>query len=142
MFFSRDAFVDTSFWFAALDASDRKHAAAEKLAEAASRERIRLHATREVVGETLTLLRYRTGARAALVFLNEVVPAVHVIDATRELHSLALAVFRKEAPRRRLSYCDALSFVVVRRVLKDAPCLAFDRDFRAFGLSIVDWPDE
>jgi predicted nucleic acid-binding protein len=141
LFFSRDAFVDTSFWFAALDARDRNHAPAERLAEAANNERVRFHTTREVVSETLTLLRYRTGARASLIFLDDVVPTLHVIDATAELHSIAQAVFRKLAPHRRLSYCDALSFVVVRRILKDAQCLAFDRDFRALGLAVVDWPD-
>jgi predicted nucleic acid-binding protein len=138
LFPSRDVFVDTSFWFAALDPSDRNHARAELLAQAAADEHVRLHVTREVVGETLTLLRYRAGPREALLFLDDVVPALHVIDASAQLHAVALAVFRKLAARRRLSYCDALSFVVVRRVLNDAPCLAFDRDFRAFGLAVVD----
>jgi predicted nucleic acid-binding protein len=133
----RDAYVDTSFWFAALCPDDRNHARAGTLARAAAVEGTRLHATREVIGETLTLLRYRAGSRAALLFLDEVLPAIHVIDAGPELHAIALAVFRKLAERRRLSYCDALSFVVVRQVLKDAPCLAFDRDFRALGLQVV-----
>jgi len=38
-----------------------------------------------VIGETLTLLRYRAGSRAALLFLDEVLPAVHVIDAGPEV---------------------------------------------------------
>ena len=137
MFWSRNVFVDTSFWFAALEASDRNHARARELALAAAEQAVRLHATREVVGETLTLLRYRAGARAALVFLDHVVPSLHIVEATAELHGIALALFRRLAVRRRLSYCDALSFVVVRRVLGDAPCLAFDRDFCALGLAVI-----
>ena len=96
-----------------------------------------MHATREVVGETLTLLRYRASAKAAILFLDDVLPALHVVDPGAELHATALAVFRRLAPKRRLSYCDALSFVVVRRALGDCPCLAFDRDFRALGLTVV-----
>jgi predicted nucleic acid-binding protein len=134
---SRDVFVDTSFWFAALEPGDRNHGRATKLAEDAAADGLRLHSTREVVGETLTLLRYRAGARSAIVFLDQVVPAIHVIDPGAELYATALAVFRRLAPRRRLSYCDALSFVVVRRVLGDAPCLTFDRDFRALGLTVL-----
>ena len=137
MFPSRDVFVDTSFWYAALDPGDRNHRRAVVLAEAASAEHVVLHATRDVVGETLTLLRYRAGVRAALIFHDDVLPGVRVIEASAEVHALALAVFRKLAPKRRLSYCDALSFVVVRRVLHDAACLAFDRDFRALGLTVV-----
>ena len=93
--------------------------------------------TREVVSETLTLLRYRTGARAALTFLDLVVPTLELVETDAEAHDLAAAVFRRLAPRRRLSYCDALSFVVVRRFLDDMPCLAFDRDFRALGLTVL-----
>ncbi len=137
MLHARDAYVDTSFWFAALCPDDRNHARAEALARAAAAEGTRLHATREVIGETLTLLRYRAGSRAALLFLDEVLPAVHVIDAGPEVHASALVVFRKLAAKRRLSYCDALSFVVVRGVLEDVPCLAFDRDFRALGLLVL-----
>ncbi len=137
MLHTSNAYVDTSFWFAALSPDDRNHTRAETLTGEAASEGVRLHATREAVGETLTLLRYRAGSRAAFLFLDDVLPAVHVIDAGPELHTAALAVFRKLAARRRLSYCDALSFVVVREVLKDVPCFAFDRDFKALGLQVL-----
>lgn len=130
-------FVDTSFWYASLDPRDENHEGAAILAAAAAKARARMHSTREVVEETLTLLRYRASARAALLFLDQIVPAVHVIDSAPETHATAAALFRRLAPRRRLSYCDALSFVVVRTVLHDVPCLAFDRDFRALGLTVM-----
>ncbi len=134
---SRDVFVDTSFWYASLDPRDKNHARAEVLAEEAATDGVRMHSTRDVVGETLTLLRYRASAKAALLFLDEIVPALHVIDPAADTHATAAAVFRRLAPKRRLSYCDALSFVVVRNVLHDVPCLAFDRDFRALGLTVL-----
>jgi predicted nucleic acid-binding protein len=135
--FPRDVFADTSFWFAALERADANHGRAGNLLERAQTVRTRFHATREIVGETLTLLRYRSGARSALAFLNAIVPTLEVILPDASTHQAATEVFRRLAPRARLSYCDALSFVVVRSVLDDMPCLAFDRDFRALGLTVL-----
>lgn len=99
----------------------------------------RVRRKRNVAGlpETLTLLRYRASAKAALLFLDEIVPALHVIDSGADTHATAAAVFRRLAPKRHLSYCDAQSFVVVRHVLHDVPCLAFGRDFRTLGLTVL-----
>jgi predicted nucleic acid-binding protein len=133
----RDVFADTSFWFAALEAADANHARAGDLLLRARPSRTRFHATREIMGETLTLLRYRGSARLALVFLEAVLPTIELVIASAEQHVTALEVFRRLAARRRLSYCDALSLVVVREALDDMPCLAFDRDFRALGLTVL-----
>jgi predicted nucleic acid-binding protein len=38
---------------------------------------------------------------------------------------------------RKLSLCDALSYVVVSAHLDWVPCLSFDADFRAMGLTVV-----
>jgi predicted nucleic acid-binding protein len=132
-----DVFVDTSFWFASLDPHDVNHERAGALIERARQSGSRFHATREIVSETLTLLRYRAGARPALAFLDLVVPTLELVETDADLHALAMVVFRRLATRRRLSYCDALSFVVVRGSLDDMPCLAFDRDFRALGLTVL-----
>jgi predicted nucleic acid-binding protein len=132
-----DVFADSSFWFAALEPSDINHDRAGDLLGRARLGRTRFHCTREIVGETLTLLRYRSGARNALTFLNAVLPTVQVIVPDAHAHEAALEVFRRLAPRRRLSHCDALSMVVVRHLLDDMPCLAFDRDFRALGLTVL-----
>jgi predicted nucleic acid-binding protein len=83
------------------------------------------------------LLRYRSGAKTALLFANAVLPTLEVVVADAGIHETALQVFRRLASRRRLSYCDALSLVVVRQLLDDMPCLAFDRDFKALGLTVL-----
>jgi len=36
-----------------------------------------------------------------------------------------------------LSFCDAVSFVVVTTLLNDIPTLAFDAAFRALGLIVI-----
>jgi predicted nucleic acid-binding protein len=135
--FPRDVFVDTSFWYAALEPGDANHRRAGDLLSRARAMRTRFHATREILGETLTLLRYRSGARSALGFLNIVAPTIELVLADGSAHAAAEEVFRGLAPKRRLSYCDALSFVLVRTKLGDMPCLAFDRDFRALGLTTL-----
>jgi predicted nucleic acid-binding protein len=133
----QEVFADTSFWFAALEPRDVNHDKARGLSERAHVARTRFHVTREVVGETLTLLRYRSGARTALVFLDSVLPTLAVAPADARMHLLAEEVFRRLVVQRRLSYCDALSFVVVRQTLDDMPCLAFDCDFRGLGLTVL-----
>ena len=118
-------------------ATDVNHERAGELLEEAAVGASRFHTTREVMSETLTLLRYRDGAGSALLFARDIVPTVEMVVADLTDHAAALEVFRRLAPRRRLSYCDALSFVIVRQRLGDMACLAFDRDFRALGLTVL-----
>jgi hypothetical protein len=49
----------------------------------------------------------------------------------------ALDVFRRYGRERRLSLCDAISFVVVTTLLGRMPCFAFDEDFRRLGLTVI-----
>ena len=46
-------------------------------------------------------------------------------------------IFRTYRRERKLSFCDAMSFVVVTTLLDDQPSLAFDADFRALGLTVI-----
>ncbi len=46
-------------------------------------------------------------------------------------------MFLRQAARHRLSFCDAVSFVVVTAVLGNIPCLSFDRDFAQLGLTVI-----
>ena len=46
-------------------------------------------------------------------------------------------IFRQYGRDHRLSFCDAISFVVVSTLLDHIPCLAFDEDFRGLGLTVV-----
>jgi len=49
----------------------------------------------------------------------------------------AVDVFRQYGREHRLSFCDAISFVVVTTLLNQMPCLAFDADFRRLGLTVL-----
>ena len=130
-------FCDTSFFFACLDPSDVNHSRAAQLVEEAEASRSDLLTTWDVVSETATLLRYRTSFTAAWTFLREIKPTLHLVSYGDEVRARAEEAFGKYGEDRRLSFCDAVSFVVVTTVLGGLPCLAFDRDFRALGLTVL-----
>ena len=85
----------------------------------------------------MTLLRYRRAYREALTFLNEVKPHLRIVNYGETVRTEAEQIFRRYGRDRKLSFCDAISFVVVTTLLDDMPSLAFDTDFRALGLTVI-----
>lgn len=96
-----------------------------------------LCSTWDVVSETATLLAYRLDPRAAVAFLDTIKPALELVPVGLATLEEAERVFRRRASGRRFSFCDAISFVVVSTLLENAPCLSFDRDFQALGLTVI-----
>lgn len=133
----RRIFCDTSFFYACLDPSDANHEAASALVQRAVEAATSFSATWDIVSETATLLRYRAGFEAAETFLTTIAPALDIAEYDEEIRRHAEEVFLRFGQDRRLSYCDALSYAVVRQQLDDIPCLAFDRDFLALGLTVI-----
>ena len=74
---------------------------------------------------------------AALGFLTDVKPRLRIAAYGDRVRDEAEQVFRQYGRDRRLSFCDAISFVVVTTMLDRMPCLAFDEDFRHLGLTVV-----
>lgn len=130
-------FCDTSFFYACLDPGDVNHARARGLVDRATLAACELLTTWDVVSETVTLLRYRRSFEAAWLFLSQVRPTLRLVSYGEEVRDEAEEVFRLYGRDHRLSFCDAISFVVVTAMLDDMPCLAFDRDFRALGLTVL-----
>jgi predicted nucleic acid-binding protein len=130
-------FCDTSFFYACLDPQDSNHDRAEELTADAVTSAATLVATWDIISETITLLRYRIGFRPALTFLDEVKPNLTIVDDGQRVRDEAEQIFRRRGRSRRVSFCDAISFVVVRTILNDMSCLAFDQDFRALGLTVL-----
>ena len=93
--------------------------------------------TWDIVSETLTLLRYRRSYRAALTFLSEIKPDLHVVYYGNGVRAEAEQIFRRYGRYHKLSVGDAVSFVVVTTLLDDIPSLVFDEDFRALGLTVI-----
>ncbi len=130
-------FCDTSFFYACLDPKDVNHDRAERLTDDAATSGVAFFTTWDIVSETVTLLRYRKGFKPALTFLEEVKPNLTVIEYGQGVRVEAEQIFRRHGRGRRLSFCDAISFVVVTTLLDHMPSLAFDEDFRALGLTVI-----
>jgi predicted nucleic acid-binding protein len=130
-------FCDTSFFYACLDNQDVHHARARALAEEAATARVLFYATWDIVSETVTLLRYRCSYARALAFLERVKPALRLVAYDEAIRVQAEAVFRQRGRDHTLSWCDAISFVVVTMLLEDMACLSFDRDFTQLGLTVM-----
>ena len=130
------AFADTSYFFALLNARDPDHAAAMRIAQQIAIGQVEVFTTWEVVSETATLLRYRWTHGAAAKFLTRLVPDLTVLQPDEDDRIAAIRLFLRKRDRK-LSLCDAVSYVVVSTRLQWAPCLSFDADFRAMGLTVV-----
>jgi predicted nucleic acid-binding protein len=130
-------FCDTSFLYACFDPRDANYRPARALVTEAAAARCAFSTTWDVISETVTLLRYRRNFRAALAFLTEVKPRLRIVAYGDRVRDEAEQVFRRYGRDHRLSFCDAISFVVVTTLLDDLPCLAFDEDFRALGLTVI-----
>ncbi|MBM4261558.1 MAG: PIN domain-containing protein [Deltaproteobacteria bacterium] len=130
-------FCDTSFFYACFDVDDENHEHAEELAEESARCGVSFLTTWDIISETTTLLRYRLGTTHAVTFLDEIKPTLTVINYGDIARAEAEEIFRRRGRQRRLSFCDAVSFVIVTRLLDDIPCFAFDRDFPTLGLTVI-----
>jgi uncharacterized protein len=130
-------FCDTSFFYACFDSKDVNHERAEELNDEAATLAVTFFTTWDIVGETVTLLRYRKGFRPALTFLEEVKPSLSMVEYGQRVRDEAEDIFRRHGLSRRLSFCDAVSFVVVTTLLDHMPSLAFDRDFQALGVTVL-----
>ena len=130
-------FCDTSFFYACLDPRDMNHARARRMTADAVTAGSALWVTWDIIGETVTLLRYRRNFQAVLLFLTEIRPQLQIVIYGDRVRAEAVEVFRQYGREHRLSFCDAISFVVVTTLLDEMPCLAFDADFRRLGLTVL-----
>ena len=130
-------FCDTSFFYACFDPRDVNHQQAKSLSVEAVEAGSTLYVTWDIISETLTLLRYRRSYRAALAFLSEIKPDLRIVNYGDGVRADAEQIFRRYGHDHKLSFCDAVSFVVVTTLLNDIPTLAFDADFRALGLIVI-----
>lgn len=130
-------FCDTSFLFASLYPEDMNYERAGEILEEALRQKVSLWTTWDIISETATLLLYRFHARAAVRFLDEIKPALRIVYYDDSVREEAERVFRLLIRDKKVSFCDAISFVVVKTILKDIPCLSFDEDFLRLGLTVI-----
>lgn len=130
-------FCDTSFFYACFDPRDRNHERAREIVAEVAAAGSALWATWDIIGETVTLLRYRRNFQSALAFLTDIKPNLQIARYGERVRDEAEQIFRRYGRDHRLSFCDAISFVVVTTLLDEVPCLTFDQDFRRLGLTVI-----
>jgi predicted nucleic acid-binding protein len=131
------AFCDTSFFFATLYPKDVNYDRAGEILKQALDQKISLWTTWDIISETVTLLLYRFNTKAAIQFLDEMRPVLHIVAYDDSVRREAERIFRLLCRERKLSFCDAISYVVVKMILKNIVCLSFDEDFSRLGLTVI-----
>lgn len=128
-------FVDTSAFFAVLDAGDANHKAAAGRWSGILDSSERLVTSNYVVLEVSTLFQHRIGMKALRAFHEDVMPAIRVLWVTEQIHNAALGAL-SAAGRRRLSLTDCASFEIMR-VNSIRAAFAFDRHFAESGFKVI-----
>lgn len=131
------AFCDTSFFFASLCPRDSNYSRAGEVLEYCEKDKVTLYTSWDVISETVTLLRYRASYKLAVEFLDIIRPALSIVSYDDSVRTAAEKIFKKISKDIRLSYCDALSCVIITQLLDGIPCLTFDGDFRRLGLAVL-----
>jgi len=131
------AFCDTSFFFASLYPKDVNYERAGQILNEALTQEVSLWTTWDIISETATLLLYRFNHRAAIRFLDEMKPVLNIVYYDDSVRDEAERIFRLFSKDRKLSFCDAISYVVTKILLNDIACLSFDEDFSNLGLTVI-----
>ncbi|HMK76002.1 MAG TPA: PIN domain-containing protein [Thermodesulfobacteriota bacterium] len=134
---NRRAFCDTSFFFASLYPKDVNYERAGQILKEVLDQNIFLLTTWDIISETATLLLYRFSSKAAIRFLDEMKPVLNIVHYDDSVREEAEQIFRLFCKDKRLSFCDAVSYVVAKTVLEDIVCLSFDEDFSQLGLTVI-----
>jgi uncharacterized protein len=132
--FVKSVFVDTSGFYAVLDADDPFHPVAKAEFVRAEQEQWRLVTTNYVVHETWALVQHRLGWNAVEDFLDVMLPLCRVEFVDEVLHAQA-ALQCRLSRRRKLSLTDCLSFEVMRR-LQVTEAIAQDEHFLENGIQL------
>ena len=128
-------YVDTSAFFAVLDADDANHNAARHLWEDLLKQEVVLVCSNYVLVETLALVQRRLGMPAVRAFQEDVMPVLKVRWVDELLHQVGIASVLAAA-RRGLSLVDCVSFELMRR-LGIKTVFVFDHHFEEQGFECL-----
>jgi len=128
-------FVDTSAFFALLDADDAHRGRARAHLQDSLAAGVELLTHEYVVVETTALVQRRLGLEALRRFVDDLLPLVEVAWVDESLHGEAREALLA-AGRRNVSLVDWTSFLVMRRHgVRRA--FTFDPDFGAEGFEVL-----
>lgn len=128
-------FIDTSAFFAVLDADDSQHKRALQTWHDLLTAAEPISTSNYVLLETLALLQRRVGLEAVRQFEATIMPLLHVIWIDAQLHDRAVSALLA-AGRRQLSLVDCASFVVMRQYGLNI-AFTFDGHFAEQGFTVL-----
>lgn len=131
------AFVDTSFFIALADKSDKYYENAKICLTDQANNKSCLITSNAVLSETITWLRYRAGFKYAKEFGEKfrLSRILDIIWIDSEIEKKSWEIFLKYADKE-LSYVDCLSFACMK-MLKIESALTFDDHFRKVGYLMI-----
>jgi uncharacterized protein len=138
---SSTVFVDTSAFFALVDATETNHRRAKAHLKRLLRGRHSLLTTTDIFDESVTLIRYRIGHGPALTFGTELRASTwcRLVDVTTETRELAWSLFARHVDQS-FSFTDCTSFATMR-TMQVSEAFTFDRrDFSAAGFVAAPGP--
>lgn len=127
-------FLDTSAIYALADKSDENHAQAKKIFIHSIEQNVDFLLHNYIIVESAALIQNRLGATAARHFFEDA-GKFSVVFIDELLHSQAYEYWVKES-KRRLSFVDCASFVVMHRQ-RISRAFAFDDDFKRVGFELI-----
>jgi predicted nucleic acid-binding protein len=123
-------FVDTSAWYALIDAKDPYHL---DILDNLQRNQHNLLTSNYIVDETITLLRYKIGWKYAQqfgeqIYSGQLAQCVHLTESDERL---AWDIFERYRDKV-FSFTDCTSFSLMKR-LQLSTAITLDSDFKIFG---------
>jgi len=124
-------FVDASFWIVYRDEDDARHASAKQIITDLFQRRTHFATTLPVVCEIHAYFTRNSQKRERVLkdFWNN--PVLTIEEISHQDQEAAMELLRQNGDKT-YSLCDAISFVVMRR-LKANRAVSFDNHFRQFG---------
>ncbi len=128
-------FVDTSAFYALMDAADQDHARSKARWTRLVDEDEAMVTTNYVLLETAALLQNRLGLEAVRVFQDDVAALCSIQWVDEGLHKSAVSGLLLSG-NRKISLVDAVSFQVMREAGVDK-AFCFDQHFRKQGFTVL-----
>jgi predicted nucleic acid-binding protein len=129
-------FCDAGFFVALFSKKDAKHRRAIELFKEIKDNRILIYTSWFIISESMTVLLYQYGYAEALTF-NQSIDLYRIVYPTESHCHQAIGSFNLLGKDRKISYVDALSYILISGELKNLPALSFDRDFKSTGLTAI-----
>ncbi|MBI2843273.1 MAG: PIN domain-containing protein [Armatimonadetes bacterium] len=129
-------YIDTSAFYAVVDASDSNHQSAVLTwKHLLDRDEV-LFTSNYVVAEMVALLHHRFGTKIVRRFVGDNLPAVFVRWVDQATHDAALGAMLSTRGKRGPSLVDYVSFETINRNKIDS-VFAYDRRFEDRGFNLV-----